>query len=551
MVLVGGLLWGQGSVVAPVNIPAEGGVYTEALVGAPRALNPLLDFANPVDRDLDRLIFSGLTRFDAAGRPMPDLAQWFISDDQLTYTFILRPNLQWHDGQPLTAEDVAFTIGLMQDPAYPGPADLSALWRAVKYQIGNAQTISITLPEPFAPFLDYTTFGLLPKHKLAGVAAGDLAQNNFSRNPIGSGPFKLGRWQVAGQQIIGVALEVAPANYLTRPKLNQVRFNFYPDSATAFAAYEQGAVQGLSHLEPAQLEAVLQLPNLGLYSALLPEYSLIFLNQRNPELPFLAEKKVRQALLYGLNRSAMVTNILKGQAVVADSPVVPGSWAYNTELPLAAYDPARANSLLDAAGWVFPADAVAGTATYVRQKDGKPLKFTLTTSNAATQVALANAAKETWAAIGVQVEINLVDAAALRTDYLEPRAYEALLTDFNLSGTPDPDPYPLWHETQVESGQNYSGFSDRITSELLEQARITTDPAQRARLYQRFQSRFGDQVPALLLYYPVYNYAVDTKVNGVQLGPLTEPSDRLSHIADWYIVTRRVNAPQAEGTATP
>jgi peptide/nickel transport system substrate-binding protein len=103
----------------------------------------------------------------------------------------------------------------------------------------------------------------------------------------------------------------------------------------------------------------------------------------------------------------------------------------------------------------------------------------------------------------------------------------------------------------VESGQNYSGYSDRLTSELLEQARITTDLAQRARLYQRFQSRFADQVPALLLYYPVYNYAVDTKVNGVQIGPLTEPSDRFSHIAEWYIVTRRVIVPQAGATATP
>ena len=556
MALVGGLLWGQGEEVAVTSVPAEGGVYTEALIGSPRALNPLLDRANPVDRDIDRLIFSGLTRFDTLGRPAPDLANWFISDDQLTYTFILRPNLKWHDGQPLTADDVAFTIGLLRDPAYLGPADIGALWQAVNYEMVNAQTISFTLPEPFAPFLDYTTFGLLPRHKLAGVSAANLVNSDFNLNPIGSGPFRLAHWVIADERFTGVVLTVAADNYPQRPRLNQIQFNFYPDAAAAFAAYQNGEVLGLSRLEETQMAEALKLPQLGLYTSLLPEYSLIFLNQRSEELPFFKEKKVRQALLYGLNRSAMVANIMRGQAVAADSPVAPGSWAYNAGLPLAKYDPGRASSLLDSAGWVFPAEAVAGTESFVRQKDGRPLKFTLVTPNDPAHVAAANSAKETWAAIGVQVEVSAVDPATIRGQYLEPRAYQALLVDFNLAGTPDPDPYPLWHETQVESGQNYSGFSDRVTSELLEQARITTDLAQRARLYQRFQSRFADQVPALLLYYPVYNYAVDTKVNGVQTGPLTEPSDRFNNLAQWYIVTRRVivENPQpgeAAPTATP
>jgi len=556
MALIGGLLWGQGEEVAVTSVPAEGGVYTEALIGSPRALNPLLDRANPVDRDIDRLIFSGLTRFDTLGRPAPDLANWFISDDQLTYTFILRPNLKWHDGQPLTADDVAFTIGLLRDPAYLGPADIGALWQAVNYEMVNAQTISFTLPEPFAPFLDYTTFGLLPRHKLAGVSAANLVNSDFNLNPIGSGPFRLAHWVIADERFTGVVLTVAADNYPQRPRLNQIQFNFYPDAAAAFAAYQNGEVLGLSRLEETQMAEALKLPQLGLYTSLLPEYSLIFLNQRSEELPFFKEKKVRQALLYGLNRSAMVANIMRGQAVAADSPVAPGSWAYNAGLPLAKYDPGRASSLLDSVGWVFPAEAVAGTESFVRQKDGRPLKFTLVTPNDPAHVAAANSAKETWAAIGVQVEVSAVDPATIRGQYLEPRAYQALLVDFNLAGTPDPDPYPLWHETQVESGQNYSGFSDRVTSELLEQARITTDLAQRARLYQRFQSRFADQVPALLLYYPVYNYAVDTKVNGVQTGPLTEPSDRFNNLAQWYIVTRRVivENPQpgeAAPTATP
>lgn len=540
MLLVAGLLIGQSRGVGFENTPAPGGSYSEALIGAPHWLNPLLDASNPVDRDIDRLIFSGLTRFDSAGRPTPDLANWIIAEDQKTYQFILLPNLKWHDGLPLTTDDVAFTVKLLQDTAYPGPADVSRLWQSVEVKVINPQVIELTLPEPFAPFLDYTTIGLLPKHLLSGVSAANLANSDFNLKPVGAGPFKFKDLRIEGENISSLSLS-AFADYAgEKPLLNQVQFNFYADAASAFAAYQAGKVLGLGWLGEPEREAAFKQPQLGLYTSVLPEYSLIFMNLRSDELPFFQEKKVRQALLLGLNRQAIVADILKGQAVVANSPVLPGSWAYNQNLSTIRYDPDTAADLLESAGWVFPEGAVSGTDTYVRQKGGVSFSFTLITPDDPVHRAIANSAQATWAKIGVKVEVSPVDPATLRTEYLEPRAFQAILVDFNFSGTPDPDPYPFWHETQAESGQNYGGFNDRILSELLEQARITDDIGTRARLYQSFQSRFADQTPALLLYYPVYNYAVDTKVGGVQIGPLTDFSDRFSSLAQWYIVTRRV-----------
>jgi peptide/nickel transport system substrate-binding protein len=540
MLLVAGLLIGQSRGVGFENTAAPGGSYSEALIGAPRWLNPLLDSSNPVDRDIDRLIFSGLTRFDSAGRPTPDLANWIIAADQKTYQFILLPNLKWHDGMPLTTEDVAFTVKLLQDTAYPGPADVSHLWQSVQVKVVNPQVIELTLPEPFAPFLDYTTIGLLPKHLLSGVSAADLPNSDFNLKPVGVGPFKFKDLRVEGENISSLTLSAFEEYARERPLLNEVQFNFYPDAASAFAAYQAGKVLGLGWLGEPEREAAFKLPQLGLYTSLLPEYSLIFMNLRSDELPFFQEKRVRQALLLGLNRHAIVADILKGQAVVANSPVLPGSWAYNQNLSTIRYDPEAAADLLQSAGWVFPEGAVPETDTYVRQKGGVSFSFTLITPDDPVHRAIANSAQATWAQIGIKVEVSPVDPATLRTEYLEPRAFQAILVDFNFAGTPDPDPYPFWHETQAESGQNYGGFSDRILSELLEQARITDDLGTRARLYQSFQSRFADQTPALLLYYPVYNYAVDTKVGGVQIGPLTDFSDRFSSLAQWYIVTRRV-----------
>ncbi|MDW8327543.1 MAG: peptide ABC transporter substrate-binding protein, partial [Anaerolineales bacterium] len=511
-----------------------------ALIGAPRALNPLLAFANPVDRDLTRLLFSGLTGFDTLGRPTPDLANWFISEDQLTYTFLLKPGAQWHDGAPLTAEDVAFTVELLRDPAYPGPQDLKRLWQMVSVAVTGTQTIAFTLPEPFAPFLDYTRFGILPKHLLEGVSAAQLPQAQFNLQPVGSGPFRFRQWLAEGGLITGLILENAP-NYHGRPAaLAEVEFRFYPNSAEALAAYRRGEVLGISRLDREQVAAAALLPNLRLYTTFEPEYTLIFLNLRDDTLPFFREKRVRQALLLGLNRSQMVNDILHGQAVIADSPVMPGSWAYNLDLPTVPYNPIEAENLLNAAGWVLPQGVAPGSPDYVRQKNNVALRFTLTVPNNELHLALAQAAQADWAALGIQVEIVPVEPTDLRSQALEPRAYQALLADFSLAGTPDPDPYPLWHETQAESGQNYGGWTDRIASQWLEQARLTSNIAERARLYQQFQVRFADQVPALLLYYPVYTYAVDAEVNGVRLGPLTEASDRFATLPEWFTETRRV-----------
>ncbi len=158
-------------VVAPAQ-PVSGGVYTEALIGAPGRLNPLLDYYNPADRDIDRLIYSGLIKFDDRGVPQADLAEsWGISQDGTVYNFALRPNAKWHDGEPVTAEDVLFTVELLRQDAFPIPDDLKQFWKDVEVTVLDESSLQFRLPEPFAPFLDYLTFGVLPKHLLESDAS--------------------------------------------------------------------------------------------------------------------------------------------------------------------------------------------------------------------------------------------------------------------------------------------------------------------------------------------------------------------------------------------
>lgn len=540
LALVASLLFIQSQGLVTRVVPACGGTFTEAVIGAPARFNPLFDSANPAERDVDRLIFGGLMKFDTSGRPAPDLAKSYaVSADGLSYTFVLQDGLRWHDGAPVSEQDVLFTIGLLQSPDFPGPKDVGAFWQKVQAMSPGRNTVRFMLPEPFAPFLDFTTVGLLPKHLLSDQTPSQLLNIPFNLNPVGAGPLKLAAIERTNGIISSVTLE---SNLPCADNLNylhQVRFRYYPDAAAAYAAFSQGEVLALSSFTPQTLAATLANPQVEVFTGRSPEYDLIFLNQKTETVSFFQEKKVRQALLLGMNRQWIVDNLLFGQALVATGPVLPGTWAYNNNLVPAAFDPQEAADLLNEAGWALPPEAVKGTPDYVRTKKEVSLKFHLTIPDDPLHQSIAGVLAADWAGLGVQVTIDAAPAAQVR-QMLEKRTFEAAMVDLNFTRTPDPDPYPFWHQTQIENGQNYSGYNNRDMSEILEQARIIPSYSDRAKFYRAFQAKFADQTPALLLYYPVFTYAVDRKINGVQLGPLVDPSDRFNSLADWYMLTRRV-----------
>lgn len=540
LALVGSLLYIQSQGLLTTVVPACGGTLTEAVVGKPERFNPLLDVGNPAERDVNRLVFSGLMKFDADGQPAADMAESYaVSADGLTYTFVLRGGLRWHDSAPLTEADVLFTIGLMQAADFPGRPDVGALWQKVAVSSPGPKTIRFVLPEPFAPFLDYTTVGILPEHLLKGRTPAQLLDDPFNLKPVGSGPMRLSSVESANSVIVSVTLDNNQTCTGAAYYLHQIRFRYFPDADSAYAAYGAGEAQAVSQFTPQTLAAALASPDLNIFTSRLPEYSMVFLNQKAETVSFFQEKKVRQALLIGMNRQWIVDNLLQGQALVATGPILPGTWAYNDNLIPVAYDPDRAARLLNEGGWALPSEAVPGSPEYIRSKDGKQLKFKLLVPGDPQHMEVARVIVTNWAALGVRTELEFLPAQEIKTALVN-RTFEAAMIDLSFSSSPDPDPYPFWHQTQIESGQNYSGYNNRDISEVLEQARTTPSYYDRAKFYRAFQSKFADQTPALLLYYPVFTYAVDKKVNGVQLGPLVDPGDRFNSMANWHMLTRRV-----------
>ena len=532
LVVIGVVLWGQQAepVLVEAPEPTSGGLYTEGIVGSLTRLNPLLAVFNPPDQDPSRLLFNGLIQFDSIGLPQPDLSNsWGISRNGDVYNFSIRTDAFWHDGQPVTSTDVIFTVNLLKDPDFPVPADLANFWAEIEAEALDEQTIQFRLPEAFAPFLDYLDFGILPAHLLGNLSAQEIVDAPYNLQPVGTGPFQFDKLIIDDDQITGVVLKKNREFYGEDAFLDQVAFLYYPDSQAVWEAYLAGEIQGIGEIPEDLLEEALIDENLNLYTSRLPQISLVLLNLDNPETPYFQDVEMRKALLHGINRQYLVDHLKQGQAIIADGPIFPKTWAYLENLPRYDFDPEKAIEIIRDLGFTFPGEGgLART-----NEDGDRLSVELIYPETGLHSQIAQAIQENWTALGFDVILEPLPYEDLIAK-LDDRDYEVALVDLNLTSMPDPDPYPFWHQTQATGGQNYSMWNDRRASEYLEQARIILDTSERARLYKNFQVRFHEQLPALPLYYPVYTYGVSDDVKGVRIGPIFEPSDRLETITDWY-----------------
>ena len=490
--------------------------------------NPLLSFGNELDRDLTGLIFQGLVTLNERGEPAPSLAErWEISPDQLEYTFHLRPGVRWHDGASFTAADVVFTVGVLQSDAFansgaPASTYLSQLWRSVTVEQLDESTLRFRLQQPLASFLSEATIGILPAHLWSAVPVAEISQSALNLQPVGTGP-----WRLAGLTALTARLEPNPYWSGQDPFLEAIEFRFFPDYTSAFSAFQAGTVDGVSRIVPQDLTAAQASQDMTVFTAPLAGESFVYFNLSSPTAPFLTDKRVRQALSLALDRPKLIDEALNGQGVPADGPFMPGTWAYAPQqLPQPSLQ--QAAQLLAEAGW---AD---NDGDGVRDQNDLPLSFELVGDNEAVLQALASQ----WRQIGVDARPKVVDITSLATESLSPRRFDAAVTHWQLSG--DPDPYPLWHSTQIENGQNYTGWSNLPADLLMEQGRAVTDPGLRLQLYSEFQKIFAAEMPALPLYFDVYSYGVSNQVKGVRIGRLNWPWERFRTTNEWYKVTEQV-----------
>lgn len=512
-------------------IPQSGGIYREASVGQPHYLNPILAGANDIDVDITRLVYSSLFRLDSNLTLQNDLTDRFeVSADNKIYTIHLRTDARWHDSEPVTADDVIFTIGSIQTPDYGSP--LANAFQGVEMEKVDDYTVRFKLRQPYAPFLSSLTVGIAPQHVWESIPPKNAALAEQMLKPVGSGPFKFAEITTRRKtgEITNFRLVRNDNYYGKHPYLDEVNFMFFPTHQEAVDALRSNTVDGVGFL-PLQLIDQVQRRSLALHHLLLPQYFGLFFNQeRNP---ILADAGVRNALAAAIDRTQLVQEALRGQGEPLHLPIPPGVASYNTQLPIPPHNPDVARQNLEEAGWKD--DDSDG----IREKNGKRLELTLTTTDWPEYVQTAEVIQRQWQTIGVATKIEHLGAGTIQQTIVRPREYEILLFGEILS--PEPDPYPFWHSSQVKSpGLNFSLLKNKDIDKLLEDARQTANAEERFKKYHEFQAKILDLKPAIILYRPYYLFATDEHVHGITVNQAGLPADRFNESEQWHVRTRRV-----------
>jgi peptide/nickel transport system substrate-binding protein len=501
-------------------------VYREGVVGSPSSITPLTA-RTQADRDLSRLVFSGLVARGPDSTYVPDLASsWTVDASGKTWTFSLRPGAQWQDGTPVTADDVVFTVGLLKDPAYRGP--LAGSWREVTVARIDPETVQFTLASPIAGFLEDALVGILPQHLLAGTPVTGLADSAFANEPIGSGAFRLVHWDATSADLIPASTSAQAA------LLPGFELEFFSDSTTLAAAYRSGSLDAAVALDPTDALDLAKLAGSRLLTYPTTTFTSVAINLR-PGHPELAPAAVRKALLEALDRSALLTGVLAGTGIQADSPVPPGSWAFDPKASAPVKSsPTAAAAALRAAGWT---KAAAG---WEAPKEKVPFAFDLLSpaqdSNPIAWSA-AEAVTSQWRSFGLKVS-HVGLAPAELVSRLGAGTFVAALVDVNIGL--DPDLYPLFASSQARNGgANITGIQDPTLNGLLVAARLPGTQAARKAAFSTLEAALVANPAMLPLFFQDDLVVVDSRVSGPAIQTLADLSDRFWDVLAWRLADGR------------
>jgi peptide/nickel transport system substrate-binding protein len=499
--------------------PKKGGHVIEGNFSDIRTLNSTFS-SDTASNQVIGLMFDGLTNQrkngDVIGALASDVPK--TSADGLTYTFKLRPNLKWSDGQPITADDVVFTYKLMYDAAYkdyasPRRGDLEKYVASVTAP--DPQTVVIQTTQVFAPFLGaHCQYGILPKHVLGNLSGKEMNTADFNSAPtVVNGPFKFVKWD-KGQQ---VTLARNDNYWAGAPYLDQYVYKVVPDSVAVTNQLKTGEID-IGPVDPSQFDALKTASNVVMSEFPTPTFTFYAYNLDPAKLggQLFGDKNVRQALLYALNRQQIVSAVFFGHGSVANSVEPPTSWTYKDKTQVTyTFDKAKAESMLDAAGWTKGSDGI-------RAKGGQKLKFNMITNAGNKQrESMLTVMQQSWKDIGVDATPSLIQFPQLVSQIVSIRTFDVFLVGFNW--TVDPDESPLFHSRNtVAGGFNGADFKNSDVDSILDQAVATLDKTKRKQLYSQFQDIMSDQAPSPILLFNTGIWGVNSRVQGTDFGPFNQ-----------------------------
>ena len=496
--------------------PEFGGRIVMGSTGEPSNLIPPLA-SDSASSDINNHLYVAPLRYNKD----IELEKWAaqeldIRDEGKRIYIRLRPGIRWFDGEELTADDVLFTYELMVDPETP-TAYAQDYLAIAEFNVLDRYAFEVVYDQPFARSLVTWALPVLPRHVLEGE---NLLSTRYSRNPVGSGPYRLHRWD-AGRQVI---LRANEDYFEGRPNIDEIVYRIVPDLATMFLELKSGNLDMMS-LTPQQhlfqtIDEYWQ-DNFQKFSYLASGYTYLGYNLKHP---FFADVRVRQALAHAVDKEEIVQGVLLGEGVPTIGPYVPGTWVYNEEIEDYPFDPERALEILAELGWEMNRNGVL-------EKDGIPFEFTILTNQGNDlRVRTATILQYRLSQVGIKTRIRTVEWATFIREFVDKGRFDAILLGWN---TPqDPDMYNVWHSSQaVENGLNFIHFKNDRVDELLEIGRRSFDHDIRRNAYLEIQEILHYEQPYMFLFVPNALPIVQGRFMGIE----PAPAGIMYNFKDWWV----------------
>lgn len=529
------LLWKVGDAYL-ILVPTTGGALTEGVVGNPRFINPVLAISE-ADRNLTTLLYSGLVRITPQSEIINDLAEEVtVSLDRRIYTVRILEDARFHDGLPVLADDVIFTVQKITNPSIKSPR--RGNWDGIVVEKIDEKTVSFTLTQAYTPFIYNLTVGILPKHIWKNVSDDEFSFSQFNTLPIGSGPYKVERVERNSGGIPNLYKLISFENVSNKaPFIKNLVFRFYPSEIALIEAYNTYEVESISGISP---EKILELTTdkSRVISSPLPRVFAVFFNQNQSKV--LLNKEVRQALNLASPKEKIIERVLGGYGIAIDGPLPAGiySWTSILENKLS-FDERleEAKELLAKSGW--QANEETGVLEKKSTSGTIALSFSISTGDAPELRQVANELVVAWEKLGAKIDVLVFETGELNQNVIRPRNFDALL--FGEVVGRDTDLYPFWHSSQrTDPGLNIALYANSSADKYLDNARSAQSPAVIEESYKAFAKELARDVPAIFLYTPSFLYVVPEKIEAISLDSLTVSQDRFLGIRDWYIETDKV-----------
>ncbi len=468
-----------------------------------QTLNPLVSTDQNANELIYYLLYTPLVVYDTSHQVQPWLAEsWELDEGGVTFT--LRDDVRWHDGVPVTVEDVKFSFDLARNPDVASPLAAAYLADVASAQVLGDGRIRFEFSAPHAQPLEDFFWPPVPRHLLENADPADLARHPFGRSPIGSGPYRFVSWEVGEQLVFERNGDFAPS--LGGPAATErVVYQIVPEPTTLLAEFLTGVISMIGPLGPVDANRVTEA---GQRLEAFPWRLFAYIGW-NAQREMFSEPEVRRALTMAIDRQELLDGLLYGYGTIATG-VIPPWHPFAPALDPIPYAPDSAAAILERHGWI-DADGDG-----IRERDGRPFSFQLLANQRnAIYPDMAQVVQAQLRRVGVDARPRLLEQQSILSMH-RARDFDAVLTNWVLDNF-RVDPRPLFHSDQlaVTGSANRSSFSDPVADSLMDLGARTTEDAKAKRIWQQFSERLQEGQPFTFLYWQDELAAVNRELDGV------------------------------------